>query len=187
VRPLSCARLSIGKVLEFLCWKWKPYPRVVLRNPDWFEYCFIYEKFVACREFWLSSQYQNCESYFIVYEYRATLTAWLPCSWFWRQRIYILTKHVRLIRDYTAFHSKKVTLLVVTAMRTSNKKDGLETVGSFIQGVLRISNFFQIIDHLVLRKCPLIRVCVWCMGIWLVTILAFNITGHAWFLQRSEM
>jgi hypothetical protein len=29
MRPLSCARLSIGSVLEFLCWKWKPYPRVV--------------------------------------------------------------------------------------------------------------------------------------------------------------
>jgi hypothetical protein len=24
-------------------------------SPDWFEYCFLYEKFVACREFWLSS------------------------------------------------------------------------------------------------------------------------------------
>jgi hypothetical protein len=32
VRPLSCARLSIGNVLEFLCWKWKPYPRVVFRK-----------------------------------------------------------------------------------------------------------------------------------------------------------
>jgi hypothetical protein len=29
VRLLSCARLSIGNVLEFLFWKWKPYPRVV--------------------------------------------------------------------------------------------------------------------------------------------------------------
>jgi hypothetical protein len=29
VRPLSCARLSVGNVLEFVCWKWKPYPRVV--------------------------------------------------------------------------------------------------------------------------------------------------------------
>jgi hypothetical protein len=26
-------------------------------SPDWFEYCFIYEKFVACREFWLASEY----------------------------------------------------------------------------------------------------------------------------------
>jgi hypothetical protein len=24
--------LSIGNVLEFLCWKWKPYPRVVFRE-----------------------------------------------------------------------------------------------------------------------------------------------------------
>jgi hypothetical protein len=32
VRPLSCARLSIGNVLGFLCWKWKPYPRVVFRE-----------------------------------------------------------------------------------------------------------------------------------------------------------
>jgi hypothetical protein len=29
VRPLSSANLSIRNVLEFLCWKWKPYPRVV--------------------------------------------------------------------------------------------------------------------------------------------------------------
>jgi hypothetical protein len=29
VHPLSCARVSIGNILEFLCWKWKPYPRVV--------------------------------------------------------------------------------------------------------------------------------------------------------------
>jgi hypothetical protein len=29
VCPLSCSRLWIGNVLEFLCWKWKPYPRVV--------------------------------------------------------------------------------------------------------------------------------------------------------------
>jgi hypothetical protein len=29
VRPLSCAKLSIASVLDFLCWKWKPYPRVV--------------------------------------------------------------------------------------------------------------------------------------------------------------
>jgi hypothetical protein len=32
VRPLSCARVSIGNVLELLCWKWKPYPRVVFRK-----------------------------------------------------------------------------------------------------------------------------------------------------------
>jgi hypothetical protein len=32
MRPLSCARLSVGNVLEFLCWKWKPYPRVVFRK-----------------------------------------------------------------------------------------------------------------------------------------------------------
>jgi hypothetical protein len=25
-------------------------------SPDWFEYCFIYEKFVACREFLLLSE-----------------------------------------------------------------------------------------------------------------------------------
>jgi hypothetical protein len=30
-RPLSCAKLSIEDVLEFLCWKWKPYPGVVFR------------------------------------------------------------------------------------------------------------------------------------------------------------
>jgi hypothetical protein len=39
VRPLSCPRLSIGNIIEFLCWKWKPYPRVVFRK---FEYRFIY-------------------------------------------------------------------------------------------------------------------------------------------------
>jgi hypothetical protein len=32
VRPLSCTRLSIGNVLEFVCWKWKPYPWVVFRK-----------------------------------------------------------------------------------------------------------------------------------------------------------
>jgi hypothetical protein len=32
VRPLSCARLSIVNVLEYLCWKWKPYPRIVFRK-----------------------------------------------------------------------------------------------------------------------------------------------------------
>jgi hypothetical protein len=32
VRSLPCARLSIGNVLEFLCWKWKPYLRVVFRK-----------------------------------------------------------------------------------------------------------------------------------------------------------
>jgi hypothetical protein len=31
-RPLSCARLSTGNVLEFICWKWKPYPRAVFRK-----------------------------------------------------------------------------------------------------------------------------------------------------------
>jgi hypothetical protein len=50
VSPLSCARLSTGNVLEFLCWKWKPYPRVEFRKSRLGEYCFIYEKFVACRE-----------------------------------------------------------------------------------------------------------------------------------------
>jgi hypothetical protein len=30
--PLSCSRLSIGNVQEFLCSKWEPYPRVVLRK-----------------------------------------------------------------------------------------------------------------------------------------------------------
>jgi hypothetical protein len=28
MRPLSWAKLSIRSVLGFLCWKWKPYPRV---------------------------------------------------------------------------------------------------------------------------------------------------------------
>jgi hypothetical protein len=51
VSPLSCARLSIGNVLEFLCWKWKPYPELYSVSPDWFEVCFMYEKFAACREF----------------------------------------------------------------------------------------------------------------------------------------
>jgi hypothetical protein len=32
VRPLSFAKLSIGSVIGFLCWKWKPYPRVVFRK-----------------------------------------------------------------------------------------------------------------------------------------------------------
>jgi hypothetical protein len=32
VRPLSCARLSIGNILGFLRWKWKPYPRAVFRK-----------------------------------------------------------------------------------------------------------------------------------------------------------
>jgi hypothetical protein len=32
VRPLSCARSSTGNVPEFLCWKWKPYSRVVFRE-----------------------------------------------------------------------------------------------------------------------------------------------------------
>jgi hypothetical protein len=26
-------------------------PELYSVSPDWFEYCFIYEKFVACREF----------------------------------------------------------------------------------------------------------------------------------------
>jgi hypothetical protein len=39
MRPLSCARLSIGNVLEFLCWKWKPIPELYSVSPDWFEYC----------------------------------------------------------------------------------------------------------------------------------------------------
>jgi hypothetical protein len=50
VRPLSWARLSIENDLEFLCWKWKPYPRVVFcKSRMDGEYCFIlvYEKFVA--------------------------------------------------------------------------------------------------------------------------------------------
>jgi hypothetical protein len=38
VCSLSCTKLSIGIILEFLCYKWKPYPRVVFR----IEYCFIY-------------------------------------------------------------------------------------------------------------------------------------------------
>jgi hypothetical protein len=32
VRPLLCARLSIGSVLELICWKWKLFPRVVSRK-----------------------------------------------------------------------------------------------------------------------------------------------------------
>jgi hypothetical protein len=32
IRHIPCARLSIGNVLELLCWKWKPYPRVVFRE-----------------------------------------------------------------------------------------------------------------------------------------------------------
>jgi hypothetical protein len=28
-----------------------PTPELYSLSPDWFEYCFIYEKFVACREF----------------------------------------------------------------------------------------------------------------------------------------
>jgi hypothetical protein len=32
VRPLSCARLPTANALEFLCWKWKPYPTVVFRR-----------------------------------------------------------------------------------------------------------------------------------------------------------
>jgi hypothetical protein len=32
-------------------WKWKPTPELYYLSPDWFEYCFIYEKFVACGEF----------------------------------------------------------------------------------------------------------------------------------------
>jgi hypothetical protein len=31
VHPLSWANLSIGSVLGCLCWKWKPYPRVVFQ------------------------------------------------------------------------------------------------------------------------------------------------------------
>jgi hypothetical protein len=31
-RPLPFAELSIGNNLEFLYWKWKPYPRVVFRK-----------------------------------------------------------------------------------------------------------------------------------------------------------
>jgi hypothetical protein len=32
VRPLSFSKLSIGSVLEFLCWKWKPYLTVIFRK-----------------------------------------------------------------------------------------------------------------------------------------------------------
>jgi hypothetical protein len=28
VRPLSCAKLSVGSVLRFPCWKRKPYPKL---------------------------------------------------------------------------------------------------------------------------------------------------------------
>jgi hypothetical protein len=42
VCPLQCARLSIANVLEFICWKWKPYPKFSFRiSPDWFEYCIM--------------------------------------------------------------------------------------------------------------------------------------------------
>jgi hypothetical protein len=32
MRLPSCSKLSIGNVLEYLCWKWKPYPRVVFHE-----------------------------------------------------------------------------------------------------------------------------------------------------------
>jgi hypothetical protein len=54
--PLSCTRSLTGDVPEFLCWKWKHTPELYSVGPDWFYYCFIYEKFVACREFLLVSE-----------------------------------------------------------------------------------------------------------------------------------
>jgi hypothetical protein len=36
-------KVSIGNVLEFLCWKWKLYPGLYSISPDWFKHCFIYE------------------------------------------------------------------------------------------------------------------------------------------------
>jgi hypothetical protein len=50
VHPLSCARLSIGNVLEYVG-NGSHTTELYSISPDWFEYCFIYEKFVACREF----------------------------------------------------------------------------------------------------------------------------------------
>jgi hypothetical protein len=31
-------------------------PELYSVSPDWFEYCFKHEKFVACKEFWLVSK-----------------------------------------------------------------------------------------------------------------------------------
>jgi hypothetical protein len=56
--PRCAARLSIGRVLGFLCWKWKPCPRVVFRKSRlvWVLF-YIYEKFFACSEFWFASKW----------------------------------------------------------------------------------------------------------------------------------
>jgi hypothetical protein len=48
VRPLSCARLSIGNVLEFYVGSGSRTPELYSIGPDWSEYSFIYEKLVAC-------------------------------------------------------------------------------------------------------------------------------------------
>jgi hypothetical protein len=42
VRPLSCSKLSIENVLDFLCSKWKMYPRYVFRTSKLFRICQIY-------------------------------------------------------------------------------------------------------------------------------------------------
>jgi hypothetical protein len=41
----------IGNVLDFYLGSGSRTPELYSVSPDWFEYCFIYEKFVACREF----------------------------------------------------------------------------------------------------------------------------------------
>jgi hypothetical protein len=51
MRPLSPAKPLILSVLEYLCWKWKPTLELYSVRPDWFEHWFIYENFVAYREF----------------------------------------------------------------------------------------------------------------------------------------
>jgi hypothetical protein len=51
VCPLSCARLLIGNVQNFYVGSGSHTPELDSVSPDWFEYCFIYEKSVACREF----------------------------------------------------------------------------------------------------------------------------------------
>jgi hypothetical protein len=41
VRRLSCAQLSIGKVVEFLVGSGSRTPEFYSISPEWFEYCFI--------------------------------------------------------------------------------------------------------------------------------------------------
>jgi hypothetical protein len=63
VRPLSCARLSIGNVQEFLCWRWKPYPS-----------CFRFAKMCLCQVSLLS----RCSSRYLTSSSResCTLLTW---------------------------------------------------------------------------------------------------------------